>query len=263
MKDTRIQEVVEERARQSSLRDIFYAAFSNKWKMFFVFLGIFALIVVYTFAQDNVYRSDAMILLRTGPGMTGVDPITGEPYQEPQQLHLINSELEILRSRELVKNVVEVIGADTFIDAANGNYKPPKPEAEGSGADSSGGGDGETDGGQMGGVRMFLKSLVWTVHPKNWLSALGFVRKRSAQERAETDISGKLGSPGGQGQQQHQHCLRAHRSLLRALGCRGIHQAIPATTQPCIPISRGFAPNHRERHRANRAFLSRYRPRVS
>jgi capsular exopolysaccharide synthesis family protein len=105
------------RTSQGSLRDIYYILFRHKWKMILFFLTVTVTVLVRTYRIPEVYRSEAKLLVRLGRENVTLDPTvtTGQiininwSYENE-----VNLELEILKSRELVENVVDSIGPDAF-----------------------------------------------------------------------------------------------------------------------------------------------------
>ena len=110
--------VVEERARETSLRDLYYVLFRYKWKMILFFFAVFITVAVGNFLCAKVYRSEAKLLVRLGRESVTLDPTaaTGQIIQVQQSRKSeINSELEILNSRELAEKVVDAIGPEAFL----------------------------------------------------------------------------------------------------------------------------------------------------
>jgi len=108
----------EERARQGSLRDLYYVLFRHKWKIILFFFAVIIAVTVGTFLSAEIYRSKAMLLVRLGRESVTLDPTatTGQTIHISQSRKTeINSELEILKSRELIEKVVDSIGADEFL----------------------------------------------------------------------------------------------------------------------------------------------------
>ncbi|GAG41239.1 unnamed protein product, partial [marine sediment metagenome] len=108
----------EERARQGSLRDLYYILFRHKWKMILFFLAVIIAVTVGTFLSAEIYRSKAKLLVQLGRESVALDPtattgqIIGVSRSRKSE---INSELEILKSRGLIEKVVDSIGAEAFL----------------------------------------------------------------------------------------------------------------------------------------------------
>ena len=58
----------------NSLRDMLYLVFRHKVKIVSVFAAVFGLVVLYTYVVQEVYRSDAKLLIRLGRENLSVDP---------------------------------------------------------------------------------------------------------------------------------------------------------------------------------------------
>lgn len=111
------EEVVEERTRERSLRDLYYVLFRHKWKMILFLVAVVATVTVGTFRSPEIYRSEAKLLVQLGRESVTLDPtattghIIGVSRSRESE---INSELEILKSRELAEKVVDAIGLEAF-----------------------------------------------------------------------------------------------------------------------------------------------------
>jgi capsular exopolysaccharide synthesis family protein len=113
------EEVVQvaEKAPQGSVRDICYVLFRHKWKMTLFLFGVVGVVIVGTFCIPEIYRSEAKLLVRLGRESVTLDPtvMTGQIIGISQSRESeINSELEILRNRELVEKVVDGVGIEVF-----------------------------------------------------------------------------------------------------------------------------------------------------
>lgn len=108
----------EERARQGSLRDLYYVLFRHKWKMVLFFFALMVTVTAGTFLAAEIYRSEAKLLVRLGRESVTLDPTatTGQIISVSRSRKSeINSELEILKSRELAEKVVDSIGPEAFL----------------------------------------------------------------------------------------------------------------------------------------------------
>jgi uncharacterized protein involved in exopolysaccharide biosynthesis len=104
---------------QYSMRDFFYILFRHKWKLVLFFLAVMIIVTVGTFLSTEIYRSEAKLMVRIGRESATLDPTvaTGQVMSvTPSRESEINSEIEILRSRELVEKVVEAIGHKTILE---------------------------------------------------------------------------------------------------------------------------------------------------
>ena len=115
------ERVFEERYPERSLRDIYYVLFRHKWKIILFFLAVVITVTIGTFQAPEIYRSDAKLLVRIGRESVTLDPTatTGHIISIGQSRQAeINSELEILKSREIAEKVVDAIGLEAIL-------KPP------------------------------------------------------------------------------------------------------------------------------------------
>jgi uncharacterized protein involved in exopolysaccharide biosynthesis/Mrp family chromosome partitioning ATPase len=103
--------------RTRSLRDLLYVLFGHKKKMIAFVVLLFGVVAVKTLLRQGAYRSEARLLLRPGRESVNLDPTAtiGEIAQI-QRSHdwEINSEIEILKSREIAERVVADMGVDLF-----------------------------------------------------------------------------------------------------------------------------------------------------
>jgi len=114
--------LVRKRTHEVSLRDLYYVLFRHKWKMTGFFLAVVFTVTAVTFMSDKIYRSKAKLLVRIGRESVTLDPTaaTGKLIHitEPRQ-NQINSELEILRSQELLEKVADSIGYEAFLRSSD------------------------------------------------------------------------------------------------------------------------------------------------
>jgi uncharacterized protein involved in exopolysaccharide biosynthesis len=102
-----------------SLRDFFTVFFRHKWKIILFFLVVIATITAATLLSQEIYRSEAKLMVRLGRESVTLDPTatTGQVVQVGQSRESeINSELEILKSQELVQKVVDTIGPRAILE---------------------------------------------------------------------------------------------------------------------------------------------------
>ena len=103
---------------ERSLRDLYYVLFRNTWRMVGFFLLVVLGVSAATFLSPNIYRSEARILVQLGRESVSLDPTatTGQIMNVQRSLESeIKSELEILRSRELCEQVVDVVEPRTLL----------------------------------------------------------------------------------------------------------------------------------------------------
>jgi len=117
---------VEERPHERSLRDLYYVFFRHKWKVLLFFLAIIATVGIRTFLSDNIYSSEAKLLVRVGRETVSLDPTatTGTIIPVAQSRETaIGTELEILKSREIAEKVVDSLGLEAFVASLGGQRK--------------------------------------------------------------------------------------------------------------------------------------------
>jgi len=105
--------VIEEKITEKTLRDVYCVLFRHKRKMFLFFAVVVATVAVGTIRLPDIYRSEAKLLVRIGRESVTLDPTatTGQiiNVSESRQMQ-INSELEIIKSREIAEKLVDSIG---------------------------------------------------------------------------------------------------------------------------------------------------------
>ena len=109
-----------------ALGDVYYILFRHKWKILILSAaGIIAAAVVYVL-RPALYNSEAKLFIRYVmesqlPSGIGGDPQIKTP--DPGGANIINSEIEILRSRDLALSVVDAIGADKILGKGAGTNR--------------------------------------------------------------------------------------------------------------------------------------------
>lgn len=114
---------------QSSLRDFCFILFKHKKAAIYFFIAVMIAAALFTFVSPEVYRSEATLLVRLGRENATLDPTatTGQIVNVGQNRTIeMNSELEIIKSRELAERVVDALGADFF---QNGSQPDSSGEA--------------------------------------------------------------------------------------------------------------------------------------
>lgn len=95
-------------------RELFSILFKEKLKLFLVFIVLCAAVVGYSFTLTPYYEATTRLLVKTGPEyQTQSDanaPVASAP--STTKLEIVNSEIQILTSRDLIEAVVNKIGAD-------------------------------------------------------------------------------------------------------------------------------------------------------
>ncbi|MDZ4861044.1 MAG: Wzz/FepE/Etk N-terminal domain-containing protein [Candidatus Hydrogenedentes bacterium] len=115
----------------NSLRDLLYMAFRHKTKIMSVFVVVMGVVVLYTYLVQEIYRSDAKILIRLGRENLSVDPTVSGPTLFPSRdrANEVNSELSIIKSRAIAEKVVDEIGPAAFLEKPDetANIEPISP----------------------------------------------------------------------------------------------------------------------------------------
>jgi len=114
MTDPELPDVPQDR----TLRDILAILFRHKRKCLGIFLAMVAVVTLVTFLTPDYYESSAKLLVRLGREQLTLDPTvtTGQVVNVQQSREAqLNSELEILRSREVTKRVIDRLGAERFV----------------------------------------------------------------------------------------------------------------------------------------------------
>ncbi len=113
---------VSSRRSPEDARDILRILYRHRRKMVAVFFSILALAVVGLIVFPRTYTSEARMFVRLGKESVGLDPtVTTNEFihvNESRESE-INSELEILRSRILLEDVVERIGHEDILNTAS------------------------------------------------------------------------------------------------------------------------------------------------
>jgi uncharacterized protein involved in exopolysaccharide biosynthesis len=86
--------------------------------MALVFVAIFGAVCAYTVLTEEVYQSEAKLLIRIGRESLSVDPSVSGPtlYSSRDRENEVNSELSILTSRAIAEQVVQRLGAEVFLE---------------------------------------------------------------------------------------------------------------------------------------------------
>ena len=104
-------------AQGMQLSDIYYVLFRHKWKILLCSLaGIVAALVVY-FVMKPVYQSQAKLFVRYVVESKSISPTANDPQvRSPDSRgdNIINSELEILTSLDLARQVARRLGRGKF-----------------------------------------------------------------------------------------------------------------------------------------------------
>ena len=112
---------------ERSLRDFYYILFRHKWKVTLFFLAVVFTVTVGTLLSTEIFKAEAKLLVRIGRESVSLDPTatTGQVISIGQSRDSeINSELEILKSRELAGKVVDALGPKSFLEGPDEDLGP-------------------------------------------------------------------------------------------------------------------------------------------
>lgn len=106
------------------LHDILFMLFRHKWKILVLTLiGLIGAGAVY-FAVPPAYESEAKLLVRYVMERSAVDGLESQiKTPSPENHTLINSEVEILTSGDLIRQVAETLGVDRFASGPESDAK--------------------------------------------------------------------------------------------------------------------------------------------
>ena len=122
----------DERMPKMSPRDVFYILFRHKRKAIPFFLAVVITVTFGTLIAPRIYQSDAKIMLRLGRENVALDPtVPSGPILSVGQTREaeLKSEIEILKSADLIAKVVEEIGPAKFLNPSK--EMPEKSESIG------------------------------------------------------------------------------------------------------------------------------------
>ncbi len=101
-----------------SLVDVYRGIFRHKWKAGAFFAGTIVAAFLIAISMSESYRSEAKLLFALGPE-TSVDPAAspdrGINVADPRE-GMVNSALDILRSREMLEQVADDLGTDRILN---------------------------------------------------------------------------------------------------------------------------------------------------
>lgn len=101
---------------QRSVRDILYVVFRYKWTIITVWAVIVAGTLAVTLKAKPIYRSESKLMIRLGRENVSLDPSVAGPVVGISQNRdaEVKSELAILMSEHVAREVVSAIGTDRF-----------------------------------------------------------------------------------------------------------------------------------------------------
>jgi succinoglycan biosynthesis transport protein ExoP len=105
------------------LDDIYYILFRHKWKIIAFTAAGFAAAASIFFGTAPVYKSEAKLLIRYVLESKGVNPVgADDTVKSPDSRgdNIINSELEIINSMDLAKQVVDLVGPEKILAKVGG-----------------------------------------------------------------------------------------------------------------------------------------------
>ena len=108
------------------LHDILFMLFRHKWKVLVLtFVGLLTAAVVYLLTPP-AYESEAKLLVRYVVEHSAIDGDSQIKTPGPDNHALINSEVEILTSEDLIRQVAQTLGVDRFAPSAAPDVKMEK-----------------------------------------------------------------------------------------------------------------------------------------
>ena len=118
-KQTKSPESLEKR---SSLRDLAYIFFRRKWIILGVLLATVIPVTIYSFQIRSVYEATSSLLVKPGKENIYVAPVGGPEGSAPPTIvqrvrEVIQTEIEILKSRVVMKRTIEQIGVSELMSA--------------------------------------------------------------------------------------------------------------------------------------------------
>jgi len=134
-----------------SLRELYTVLFRHKTRILFFFCAVMVTMTLGVLLASEVYKSDAKLMVRLGRESASLDPTasTGRTVNISQDWEsVINSELEILNSRNLAEKVVDAVGV---ADGVAGQVPLPEDSV--------------------------IKKLRYTVKQSLWLPVVAFVKQ--------------------------------------------------------------------------------------
>ncbi len=103
--------------RGNSLRDFYFVLFRQKRKVVLFFFVVMIMVIIGNMTAQEIFLSRAKLMIRIGRESVTLDPTatTGQVVSIGQNReNEINSEIEILKNRELLEKVVDTLGIRRF-----------------------------------------------------------------------------------------------------------------------------------------------------
>ena len=114
----------------SSLRDLLVIVFKHKYKILAVFFIVGFGVAVWAKLRPVQYEAKASLLLKFGREFIKTSEVGSDRFTLPPDA-VVNTEIKILTSKELLAKVVSTVGLETIMS------DPAKPKTETSGAQST------------------------------------------------------------------------------------------------------------------------------
>lgn len=109
------------------MRDFYNVLFRNQRKILVFFFSVIVAVTLGTLLASDIYLSESKLMVRLGRESVTLDPTatTGQVVQiGSERENEINSESEILRSRELAEKVVDALGARVILEELEETLPP-------------------------------------------------------------------------------------------------------------------------------------------
>ena len=120
---------------QGTLRDLLHILFKHQAKIITIFLTVVVTVTIGSFLMSPVYEASSKILVKfgrenvfmpTNPAASGNSPLLFDPSREER----INSEVEILKGRNLIEKVVGKLGVTTIYPDIDKKSLIPRPSSQ-------------------------------------------------------------------------------------------------------------------------------------
>lgn len=100
-----------------AFREVLQAAFRYKWKMLVLFTAISGSIIAWVFLTPKIYQSEASIQVRPGREFVQRDRTSNDSPGSPGPnfRDLLLSEVSVISGRQLMENVVDVLGPEVVL----------------------------------------------------------------------------------------------------------------------------------------------------
>jgi len=109
---------------QYTVKEFFAVVFKHYKKAILLFITIFLAVIATTFTAPEVYQTEAKLFIRIGNQTLNEESISGNRVQISQTMdNQLNSEIQILQSRELAESIYDALGKQAFQDYGN-KYNP-------------------------------------------------------------------------------------------------------------------------------------------